>query len=306
MIGGLIALLILSLQVYHLAPVEEGKQLIAVSIFNQEYIFPWTIVFLFDFICIISSLLVVLRMNVNHRFVDGESFPLAIFMLVAISSFPAIFIQPELLLVSLLGILIVYLLLNIYNKNSIVGIIFQTSFLCSIATLFYAPSIIFLLVILIGVSIFRPFNIRNLIIICIGFLLLYLYLFGLSYIFGWDINLFLNLKLELAKALEIPLNIEKIGLGIVFLILIISISSVYAKRQRLIVRQRNQLSVLFAAILLCLIVGLIFNFTGSFLFIFSLSGIFFLFFYKNINKKWLVEVPLIVLLIYNTFVSIYS
>jgi len=189
MIGALLGLVFLSFQAYHLAPVEAGKQLIAVSIFNQEQTIPWVVVFLFGFICIISSLLVIFKMNANHRFAEGESFPLAIFLIVALSSFPAVFMQPELLFTSFLGILIVSLLLNIYNQNLIAGIIFQASFLCSVAVLFYSPSIIFTVITLIGVSIFRPFDIRNLLLICIGFILLYVYLFGLSYIFEWELQL---------------------------------------------------------------------------------------------------------------------
>ena len=306
MIGGVLALVVLSLQAYHLTPVEDGSQLIAVSIVNQKVVIPWVVVFLFGFCCVIASLMVVLKMNANHRFMDGESFPLAIFLIVALSSFPSVFIHPEMLFSSFLGIVIISLLLNIYNQKSIAGIIFQASFLCSIAVLFYAPSIISLLIILIGVSIFRPFNIRNLLLIVVGFLLLYIYFFGFSYLFDWTLQLPLNVKLEFSKTIEMLLDPSKIGVGVVFLIAIIALSRVYAKRQRLIVRQRNQLSLLFAALLLYLIVGLLFSLSGSFLFLFSLSGLFFLFLYHSMNKKWLVEVPLIGLLIYNSLVSIFN
>ena len=245
-------------------------------------------------------------MNTSHRFIEGKSFPIAIFLIVALSSFPEILLQPEMLFASFLGLVIIYLLLNIYNQNSITGIIIQAAFICSIATLFYAPSVIFLIIILIGVTIFRPFNIRNSLLICLGFILLYIYLFGLSYIFNLKLILPLDVKLDFSRTSEILLNSPKIGVGFVFLIITIAISSVFAKRQKLVVRQRNQLSLLFVAILLYSLVGFIFNFTGSFLFIFSLSGIFFLFFYTNLNKKWLIEVPLICLLIYNSLQSIFS
>lgn len=305
MIGGVLGFVILLLQAYHLAPVQAGKQLIAVSIFNQEQPIPWVLVFLFGFICVMASLLVVLRMNTNHRFVEGKSFPLAIFLIIALSSYPAVLLQPEMLFVSFLGVVIVYLLLNIYNQHSIAGIILKASFLCSIATLIYAPSIIFLLIILIGVTLFRPFNIRNTLLICVGFMLFYIYLFGLSYIFDWKLSLPLEVNFDFYRTLELLLTSSRIGVWFVFLLAILTISSVYTYRQRLIVRQRNQLSLLLAAFLLCFIVGVLFNLTGSFVFLFAILGLFFLFFYNNLNKKWLIEVPLIGLFIYNSLVSIF-
>jgi len=290
-IGGVLGFVVLLLQAYQLPSVQSGKQLIAVSILNQEQPVPWLIVFLFSFVCIVASLLVVLKINTNHRFIEGKSFPLGIFLIVALSSYPAVLIQPEMLFVSFLGLVIVYLLLNIYNQHSIAGIILQASILCSIATLFYAPSIIFLLIILIGVTIFRPFNIRNTLLVFVGFILLYIYLFGLSYLFDWELSLPLDVEFDLYRSLELLLTSSKIGVWFVFLLALITISSVYTNRQRLIVRQRNQLSLLFAAFILCVIVGLMFNLSGSFLFLFSILGIFFLFFYKNLTKKWLIEVP---------------
>ena len=303
---GVLAFSFLFLQAYHLAPVSEDSQLVAVSIFGQFRVLPWWLCFLFEFVCIIGSLLIMVRINSNHRFVDRMSYPLAVFLFIGLTSHPQVLLHPEVLFSGFLGVLVVYLLLEIYNQSNISGIIFQSAVICSVASLFYLPSIILVVLILVGLSIFRPFELRSLLLILIGFALLYFYLFSLTYIFDWELNFPVNLNPQVGESiLKLP-NEKNFGLLGIVVLVIVSMGRLYSMRQRLIVRQRNQLAVMFIACMFYFGIGLFFGFSDTLLMLLSLSSIFFLFFYNSINKKWIVDSLLIIILIYNSFVTIFS
>lgn len=305
-LSGLLAIAFLLLQAYNSTAVIDGSQLLVLSIFGQSQLLPWWICFLFGIACIVASLLVMLRINANHRFVDRSSYPFTVFLFIGLTSLPEFLLHPELLFTTFLGILVIYLLLEIYNQPSISGIIFKSAIICSFASLFYLPSIFLLLLILVSISIFRPFTLRNFLLVLIGFGLLYFYLYSLSYIFNWSLNFPDELNLQDGEFITNLFQKNNLGLLGMFVLALVSMANVFSMRQKLIVRQRNQLAVIFIAWLIYFGISLFSSFSDTLLMLLSLSSIFFLFFYHSIKKQWILDSLLIIIFIYNSFVSIFS
>ena len=73
---------------------------------------------------------------------------------------------------------------GIYHKDRIKGDLFNLSFIISICSFLYFPSILFILVLFIALLVYRPFRIAEWIVVIIGMIIPYYFLFVYLYVFG--------------------------------------------------------------------------------------------------------------------------
>lgn len=133
---------------------------------------------------------------INHILIENELIPrnstIAAFLFIILSGLFIDFINLNPVLIANLFIIsAIWLFMRIYNLADAYPIILNIGTLIGIASLFYFPSIIFLILIWIGFIIYRIIKWREWIISIIGFIIPYIFL--ISYYFG--VNQ-LNTRLE--------------------------------------------------------------------------------------------------------------
>jgi len=161
------------------------------------------------FLTFVQALLVNNMAN-NFKLLKQQTYiPAIIFLLFSGLYFNFSSLNPV-MIANLFIILILMRLLKVYKKDRIEVEAFDIGFLIALASLFYFPSIALILFMLIGLSLFRPFNLREWLIGFVGlgvpYLLVSTYYFwneGLTVFLGeqfgfnfasWDLSVFVNIE----------------------------------------------------------------------------------------------------------------
>lgn len=219
-----------------------------------------------------------------------------------ISSEISVLLQTEAALSIFLGVISWRFLLQIHNQTQIGILLFNASFFAGIATILFSPNIVLLFMIFLGALILRSISIREVLNLMVGFFLPFIYLGVFIYLneSPWPIKyegIHWIFETPIGNAMEILSR--SLLIGLIFLTLIGAISS-FLYRTQLIVRQRNQLSILFI-----MWVGFLFMllFTQQIFIIYLalIGSTFIIEFYNRIRAKLVVE---IFLLVFYTF-SVY-
>lgn len=238
----------------------------------------------------------VIRLNNIHKLVEGNSLPVVVFCLLGSMCFSFSEIHLSALLSILFSIFGLSFLLRIHNQNSVLGLLFTSAFFIGIASLFLLQSAIQLIVVLITILSFRPYESRNYIMMLIGFGIPLFYFFSIHYLF--DIP-FPSLKFYFSSPSFLMEEQAKRVIPIVFLTLIgfVSMSRLFASRTKFIVRQRNQLLIMACFVLSQMLMGIFIPETHAIIAILPLGGIAFMHLYKNASKKWMWDTALFLLLV---------
>ncbi|MFT5165785.1 MAG: hypothetical protein ACI8P3_001014 [Saprospiraceae bacterium] len=182
-------------------------------------------------------------------------FPGLFYALLA-SIFPEFLALSPALLANTFFILALWELFETYRKNNIAGNIFNIGFWLGIASLFYFSAVVFLVLAFIGLNVLRAFNLKELLMLLIGFLVPYL--IGMVYFF-WNDELgffFQNYLLGKFSFLDFHYlnNLQSyIKLGVVAVLslgVIISFNDYYAKRN---IQTQKNITVIFWALFIAVV-----------------------------------------------------
>lgn len=139
----------------------------------QDYPFLITLV---SFILIFSEALLINYIIQRNEIINTTSYLPALVYMVLMSLQPEMFSLHPIVIASLFMLLATHRLLQSYKKETSYSEAFDTGFYIALASLFYIPSLVFILLIWAGLIIIRPFVWREWIISFIGFTLPWVFL----------------------------------------------------------------------------------------------------------------------------------
>lgn len=139
---------------------------------------------LIAFVLVVAQAFVFNAITERHELFGKSSYLPALIYILLFSFTPEALHLHPLLFANFFILLSVDALLNMYRKPNAIGQSFETGLLIAIATLFYFPSILLLLFLLVGLFIMRPFSIREFILVVLGFVFPYLYVIVYYFFIG--------------------------------------------------------------------------------------------------------------------------
>jgi|GEM_PF-7088252 len=251
-----------------------------------------------------TSFVFILR---KQKVIQSNGYFLFLFALLLASYFPLVDINWTTLLALLLCIWSIPFVIQIHNQNSIRNLLFYASILCGIAGILFFPTFTYLLFILIGISVFRPFNPREFLLIISCFCMPLLYY--LSWNFLNDNPSELNFEfafIDLNKIIFTDLSENKWGALVLIsaiLLAIFAIVTTFLNRTKRIVRQRNQIVVLFVFLLISVLNLILY---GDISFVIPISLLLALFLqlaYQDLRRKWLVNILMFILYLVSILIN---
>lgn len=131
---------------------------------------------LISFILIFCESLLINYIIRKNEIINTPSFLPALVYIVLMSLQPEMFSLHPIVIANLFMLLAMYKLMQTYRKETAYSEAFDTGFFISLAMLFYIPSVVFILILWMGLIIIRPFIWREWIIAFIGFSIPCIYL----------------------------------------------------------------------------------------------------------------------------------
>ena len=131
---------------------------------------------LLSFILILCEALLINYMVEKNEIIDTTTYLPALVYIVLMSLQPEMFSLHPIVIANLFMLLALYKLMQTYRKETAYAEAFDTGFFISLAVLFYIPSIVFVLLLWIGLIVIRPFIWREWAISLLGLLLPWIYL----------------------------------------------------------------------------------------------------------------------------------
>ena len=231
---------------------------------------------------------VVFRINKVQRFVEGNSLPFILFASLGLSSSIATSIYIVDSFAVLLSLISLSLVLQIHNQKSVLGLLFLSSLILSIASILFYPSLFIFLIPVLTMAFFRPFEVRDYAVVLVGILLVLFYLFCFSYLL--DVSIAVpNINFSNIESM-ISFTNTLIPLVLFCLFSLIGALKLYFDRTKFVVRQRNQLLVLAVYVILQLVLFLTFRDAVFWISIVPILSIFLSYFYKTYGRKWLLDI----------------
>jgi hypothetical protein len=237
---------------------------------------------------------VVFQINKGHRLVEGNQNPFVLFtMLGFVSTF---FVNGSLLdvLAVLLSVFSLSLVLRVYNQKSVLGLLFAASLILGIASVLFYPILLAVIIPLLTVLFFRPFELRNYIVIALGFALPFFYFSCVVYLFNlpWKLE-----NIELASPNKTLYSLEYIGSSLAFLILsLIAAVKVFFNRSKFVARQRNQLLIVSIFISVQLGILIVLQNCAPIVGVIPFLALFILYYYKKHTRMWVMDAIALLLL----------
>ena len=152
-----------------------------------------------------------------------------------------------------------------------------------------------ILILFISISTFRSFNFREYLIVIVGLLLPFFYSYSMSYLLGQSLNKIDFGSISFSFHTAETINLTAIGILMLILLSIWATMKAFASRSKLIVRQRNQMSVILSFILIPTLLSFFFPINLLLPFIAAPLSLLFLIFYQNYSMKWILDVFLLLL-----------
>jgi len=183
----------------------------------------------------------------RYNLLGRPSFLPALMYIVLASMLTPFLVLSPTLICNFLLIWMVEKFLSIYRRTDITSLVFDIGLIIALGTLFYFPFILFLLMIWIGLLIFRPFNWREWVAGWVGFLTVYVILFIL-YLWTDKLNLFYKIWLPLTRPFPTSLDLDVhdywvlLGPSIILVLFIISLQKNFFKS---VVHIRKSFQLLF-------------------------------------------------------------
>lgn len=231
------------------------------------------------------------KINDQHRFAEGTIIPFAIFYLVSISLFSSSFFSLSTLIGSSLCLLMLNITLAIYNQPNVTQLVFSASVVLGITSILFYPFILFWITLLIAISIFRTFELREYLMAIIGLALPLFYLFSLYYL--------LDIKEEIPPLKiglpEFRYSLSYLGIALFTVMASIAWIRVILLQAKMVVRQQNQMIIFSAFMVIACIISLFLNPSSSIVLLLAPLSLCFHIFYQNLRKKWVAESFLLLL-----------
>ncbi len=235
------------------------------------------------------------QINKIHRFVEGNSIPFILFTSIGLSACLISSVSIVDTFAVLLSLVSLSLILRIHNQSSVLGLLLLSSLLLGGATILFYPSLILFLIAVLTIAFFRPFEVRNYIVILVGLLITGFYMFSLSFLLDWDFHIFNTEFTSFASTSSF--EIDSIPLIVFCLLSFIGALKMFYDRAKFIVRQRNQLIVISFYILIQLALLLTCGYTVIWVSIAPVFSIFIVYYYKTSARKWLLDVVTLLFII---------
>lgn len=145
------------------------------ELFAQFFVNKPLLQLLTAFLLVVAQAFLFNSITEKHELFGKSSYLPALVYIIFFSFTPdALHLHP-LLFANFFILLSVDALLNMYRKPNAIGQSFESGLFIAIASLFYFPSILLLLFLLVGLFIMRPFSIREFILVVLGFVFPYVY-----------------------------------------------------------------------------------------------------------------------------------
>jgi len=196
----------------------------------------------------------------NYRLADSSTVIPGIFVILFSCYTPYFLFLSVYHFVNTLFIILLYILFGTYNQPKTADNLFNIGLLAGIAFLFFPPTIYLIAIIFIGLSILRTYQIKERIIILIGFLIPSFWA-GLYYFWQGNINLFY--QYQFAHFFGQPtLSLQNLSsvtvlIYLIFIVLLIFLIISYNKiGYRRVVQVRKRINILYWS--LAIIIGVIF------------------------------------------------
>lgn len=250
----------------------------------------------------IVAFLIFRQINSTYKYVENKNLTIAFFTIVGYSTINFVELHLPTGVGFLFLVLAIQINLKVHNQKDVRGILFLSGFLVGIGSLFFLPVLFGLLPILLNTAVFRPFSLRNYLVIFVGSSLPFIYFISIGYLFDFNFHI-PDLSSNNSVTREI-FAVKNLPALIYLMLALFSLSSVLISRSKFIVRQRNQLVILITYLVL----------VGFFLFIVSIGQLVFFtiplfgwfigYLHKKIPKPWILELFGLVLLIFAIWVKL--
>lgn len=148
------------------------------------------------FLIILVQAFMLVRINVKYYFIDERTYLPAILFVILASSISGLNRLNPVSFSTLLLLFAIDRILASFRKEGLAYNYFDAAFFVSLSSLFYANSIFFMLIVWLGLVIFRSFRFREWIYTFIGLLLPYIFVVSYYYITQQDVVQKMNLLAE--------------------------------------------------------------------------------------------------------------
>ncbi len=209
----------------------------------------------FIFVTLISFQAIYFNLLVNkHEVLYRNSYLPALFFVLLVSAIPSFLVIHPIHFVSLILLRIFDKIFSFHKHGRMIVSIFDCGFLAATAALLYFPAIPIFLLLLFSISIMRPFNIKEWLVLVIGYIVPFMLL---SVIKFWNHGLvefwnqFFAKLLEPMSKMEMPSSLEFQFLSVVLLfMLLLSWMRLRANYYKNIIRVRTYQQILFFSFVL--------------------------------------------------------
>ena len=185
-------------------------------------------------------------------------------------------------------------LLAIYNQRNVIHLGSEAGLLIAIATIFYQPSVLFVLIILVFIQVFRPFNWREWLFPFLGFCLIILFLATYHYLKKEPFFVYFLFEKFNYTAFY---NSTKFSIFLLGLLILLGIGTYLQSARRTIMHARKQrLVILFMFLSTTVGLGLLnyFELTyANFYLVLFIAPLFVGYYFADCKLKWLGELILI-------------
>jgi hypothetical protein len=144
------------------------------------------VIFSFSLMLVVS--IVMVRFNTSIFFINRRTYFPALFYILLFSTFPGEMVLNPVLPAALLIVIALWRMLSAYRLNGMVLNFFDAALLVSSAGMFYAGSLWFFLIVVVGVLMLRTSDIREVSMAFVGVLLPWILLFAVWYLTGRNIT----------------------------------------------------------------------------------------------------------------------
>ena len=251
------------------------------------------------FIISLTSVFVLDFLSNKNNLTKKNSYKILIFSLF-IALLPETYLNSQILIANLFILLALRRIISLRSNKEIIKKLFDAAFWLSIATLFYFWSILFFILIVIGIILYRVVNIKNWIIPIVGILTVAIIWSSYMIIMGYDLILYfqnlINFSFDIStlnnKRIVISCTII-LSYGIWSLLYFIRYLKAKSKKSR-----PSFIIIIFMIIISLLVVAVAPDKNGSeFLFLFAPLSIIITNYLETISEKWFKETLLLGLIV---------
>ncbi len=200
----------------------------------------------------------------NQRLFHKPTYLTGMTFLLVTSMFPAWYAFSAPLLSSFLLLLMLQGICSLYNNPSPKSTLFNLGLYIGLSALFYFPSVVFTLLLLSGLTIARPFRMAEWLIMLLGAITPYYFVWSYLYISGHSLDI-IQPTFVIGKSVLLGAGIHNAAVVLILFSLLVGFFFIQSNMRRLLVQSRKTWSILYLCLLLALVVPFL-NHQPSFLY----------------------------------------